>query len=52
MDIPITRNEEPKEKYTDESTLGFGKIFTDHMLLMYYDQENGWQTWKSNLMVR
>ena len=42
MDIPITRNEEPKEKYTDESTLGFGKIFTDHMLLMYYDQENGW----------
>lgn len=26
----------------DPATLGFGKIFTDHMFLMDYDKENGW----------
>lgn len=26
----------------DESTLGFGKIFTDHMFIMYYNEGKGW----------
>lgn len=31
-----------KQKPTDESKLGFGKIFTDHMLLINYDEGQGW----------
>ena len=41
MDIKITRNPNPKEK-PDSSTLGFGRIFTDHMFLMDYDDGQGW----------
>lgn len=37
LDIKITKTTSPKEKPTDESKLGFGKIFTDHMFLMDYD---------------
>ena len=32
----------PKEKPKDESKLGFGHIFTDHMLVMPYDEGQGW----------
>lgn len=32
----------PKEKPQDESKLGFGHIFTDHMLVMPYDKGQGW----------
>lgn len=28
--------------HPDESALGFGKYFTDHMLTVEYDRENGW----------
>ena len=42
MDITITRNPNPKAKPADESKLGFGRIFTDHMLLMDYDEGQGW----------
>lgn len=31
-----------KEKPKDESKLGFGTIFTDHMLVMPYDAGQGW----------
>ena len=42
LDIKITKTTSPKAKPTDESKLGFGKIFTDHMFVMDYDEENGW----------
>lgn len=38
--IELTKN--PKEKPQDESKLGFGRIFTDHMFLMNYDEGRGW----------
>ena len=40
--IPVTRTTSPKARPTDESKLGFGKIFTDHMFLMNYSVEEGW----------
>ena len=42
LDIKITKAEVLKEKPTDESKLGFGKIFTDHMFVMEYDKGQGW----------
>ncbi|MCD7733822.1 MAG: branched-chain amino acid aminotransferase [Clostridiales bacterium] len=42
MDIRIELTKTPKEKPTDESALGFGKIFTDHMFLMNYTDGQGW----------
>jgi branched-chain amino acid aminotransferase len=41
--IKVTRTTSPKEK-PDPNTLGFGKKFTDHMLIMDYDPENGWNS--------
>ena len=41
-DISITKTTTPKEKPTDESKLGFGKIFTDHMFMMDYSAGKGW----------
>ncbi len=41
MNIRFEKTTSPKEKPQD-NTLGFGKIFTDHMFLMNYDPENGW----------
>ena len=40
--IQVTKAETLKTKPTDESKLGFGKIFTDHMLLINYDEGQGW----------
>jgi len=40
--ISITRTQQPKQKPADESSLGFGRVFTDHMFLMDYDREQGW----------
>ena len=37
--IELTKNPAPKP---DDNDLGFGKIFTDHMFLMDYDEENEW----------
>ena len=42
MNITINKTPEPKQKPQDESSLGFGKIFTDHMFLMDYTPEKGW----------
>ena len=36
LDIKITKTTHPKEKPQDESKLGFGKKFSDHMFLMDY----------------
>ncbi len=41
-DIKITKTATPMQKPTDESKLGFGKIFTDHMFLMDYNKGEGW----------
>ena len=42
QEIHITRTEHPKTKPQDESKLGFGTIFTDHMFLMDYYEGQGW----------
>ena len=42
LDIKITKTTAPKAKPTDESKLGFGKLFSDHMFLMDYNPEQGW----------
>lgn len=41
MEIKITKTTNPKVK-PEDSTLGFGKFFTDHMFIMDYSQEKGW----------
>jgi branched-chain amino acid aminotransferase len=38
--VEITKS--PKAKPADESKLGFGRIFTDHMFIMNYDCGEGW----------
>ncbi|WP_101910870.1 branched-chain amino acid aminotransferase [Marasmitruncus massiliensis] len=42
MEIKVTLTDSPKAKPADESKLGFGQIFTDHMFLMDYSNEKGW----------
>ena len=41
-DISITKTTNPAARPADESKLGFGKIFTDHMFLMDYAADRGW----------
>lgn len=41
-DIKIELTTNPKAKPADESALGFGHIFTDHMFVMDYDTGKGW----------
>jgi len=40
--IPVEHAKVLKTKPADETKLGFGKIFTDHMLVMDYDPERRW----------
>ena len=42
QEIKITLTKQPKAKPADQSRLGFGKIFTDHMYIMDYSPELGW----------
>ncbi len=44
MEITVTpaKPDQLKQKPTDESKLGFGDIFTDHMFLMDYESGKGW----------
>jgi len=42
MDIRVELTSSPKTKPTDESNLGFGHLFTDHMFIMNYDNGQGW----------
>ncbi len=41
MNITFTKTTCPKEMPAPE-TLGFGKVFTDHMFMMDYSREKGW----------
>ena len=41
MEIKITKTQNPAVK-PEDSTLGFGKVFTDHMFIMDYSQDKGW----------
>lgn len=45
MEIRVTRQtpDKMKPKYTDEATLGFGRMFTDHMFTLTYRKDGGWQ---------
>ena len=42
LDIKVTLSQNLKQKPADESALGFGRIFTDHMFLMDYEKGVGW----------
>lgn len=42
LDIKYELSDKLKDKPTDESKLGFGNIFTDHMFIMNYDTGMGW----------
>jgi branched-chain amino acid aminotransferase len=42
MNITVTKTQTPKEKPVDESKLGFGSIFTDHMFIVEYEEGRGW----------
>lgn len=42
MTIGIKKTTTPKVKPTDESRLGFGQLFSDHMLMIDYMQGEGW----------
>ena len=42
QEISITLSSQLKQKPQDESQLGFGRIFTDHMFLMNYEKGKGW----------
>ena len=41
--ITITKTTSPKEKVPSDK-LGFGKVFSDHMFLMNYDEGEGWHS--------
>ncbi len=40
--IPVTKTTSPRPR-TPESELGFGKVFTDHMLTVAWTAAHGWQ---------
>ena len=41
MEIKITKTTAPKAK-PDQTKLGFGNYYTDHMFIMNYDEGQGW----------
>ncbi|MGI6248713.1 MAG: branched-chain amino acid aminotransferase [Acutalibacteraceae bacterium] len=42
LKITVEKTKNPKEKPADQSKLGFGKYYTDHMFLMNYETGKGW----------
>ncbi|MDL2258067.1 branched-chain amino acid aminotransferase [Eubacteriales bacterium OttesenSCG-928-K08] len=42
MNFDIQKTTSPKAKPQDESKLGFGRIFSDHMFIMEYEKGKGW----------
>ncbi|MCL2086094.1 MAG: branched-chain amino acid aminotransferase [Oscillospiraceae bacterium] len=42
MNLKITKTTNPKPLPVDESKLGFGQVFSDHMFIMPYSPEKGW----------
>ncbi len=43
MNIVLKLTDKPKTKPSDESKLGFGAFFSDHMLIRKWTLENGWE---------
>lgn len=43
IDITPSAADQMREKPGDESSLGFGKFFSDHMFLMRYREGDGWR---------
>ncbi len=43
MEIKVTMNSNPKAKPEDESKLGFGQVFTDHMFVQKWTKAGGWE---------
>ncbi|MBR3848269.1 MAG: branched-chain amino acid aminotransferase [Oscillospiraceae bacterium] len=41
-DFKVVKTTSPKARPADESKLGFGKVFTDHMFMMNYTEGKGW----------
>ncbi len=41
MELTITKTTNPKQK-PDQTKLGFGNYYTDHMFVMNYDEGEGW----------
>ncbi|MEL7601566.1 MAG: branched-chain amino acid aminotransferase [Bacillota bacterium] len=41
MNISVNRTTSPRQK-PDESKMGFGKVFSDHMFIMEYETGKGW----------
>ena len=42
MEFTVEKTKTPKTRPADDSKLGFGHIFTDHMFMMDWDREKGW----------
>ncbi len=42
LEIKLVKTKSPKQKPTDETNLGFGKVFTDHMFIVEYTVDKGW----------
>lgn len=42
LQIDLFRTSSPRQKPTDETRLGFGKFFTDHMFCVEYTEGIGW----------
>lgn len=42
LDIKVEKTKKSKTKPADETKLGFGKIFTDHMFIVEYNEGKGW----------
>ena len=42
QEIRVQLTKHPKQKPKNESKLGFGSIFSDHMFVMNYDRGKGW----------
>ncbi|MEG0979113.1 MAG: branched-chain amino acid aminotransferase [Oscillospiraceae bacterium] len=42
QEIKIERTKTPRTKPADQSKLGFGNYYTDHMFIMNYDEGEGW----------
>lgn len=40
--IPVIQNPNPQPKPQDETKLGFGRVFTDHMFVMEWNKGQGW----------
>ena len=40
--ISVTRTQKPAAKHASDASLGFGQLFTDHMIVMEYVDGQGW----------